>query len=372
MATTATGGADLSALDVIVDSDGHVEETFEEVVEHIDDRYAGAKRIIERIDHPKGELFTDIKPLPSPDSDEMSEGTKRLNAQRYTPEEKLEEMDRFNLDYSLLSPGVSTAVNTINNSECAAAIANGYNNWLTSGFLDASDRFKGGVLVAPQKPHRAAEDIDDRADESGVVAVQLIASGLIPPPGHEWYEPIYKAAEDNDLAVMMHTAGAKNARTFPMQYWWNETYAEDHTITHPFSHMWNLTSIILNGIPERYPGLDFVIQEAGLGWVPYLKYRLDEHSMMYSDQVPGLERLPSEMIDEQFFFTTQPLPKPVDNHRYVATMIEMIGPENVLYSGDFPHHDFNPPDHLFTYLKPYFDEDVVDDIMGRLAYELFW
>lgn len=372
MATSTSGDSGVGNLDIVVDGDGHVEETFEEVVSHIDDEFAGAKRIIERIDHPKGELFTDIKPLPSPDSDEMSDGAKRLNAERYTPEEKVEEMDRFGLDYSILSPGVSTAVNTINNSECAIAIANGYNNWLTKSFLDTSDKFKGGVLVAPQKPYRSAEEIDDLADESDVVAVQMIASGLIPPPGHEWYRPIYEAAERNGLAIMMHTAGAKNARTFPMQYWWNETYAEDHAITHPFSHMWNVTSITMNAIPEQYPDLDFVIQEAGLGWIPYLKYRLDEHSMMYSDQVPGLERLPSEMFDDQFYFTTQPIPKPVDNHRYVASMIEMIGTENVLYSGDFPHHDFNPPEHLYNYLKPYFEEDEIENIMGKTAYDLFW
>jgi len=59
--------------------------------------------------------------------------------------------------------------------------------------------------------------------------------GLVPPPDHEWYNPIYQAAQDHDLPIMMHNGGAQSARVFPVQYIWNETYAADHSISHPFT-----------------------------------------------------------------------------------------------------------------------------------------
>lgn len=367
MATGETGVSSIQDLDTIVDADAHVEETLDEVMAHMDDKYEGAKKLISSTNHPKSEVFTDVKPLPSTTSDEMQVTRDRLGEQKYTPEDKLQEMEKYNIDYALLSPGPTSAVNTVNNSRCAVALANGYNSWVVDTFLDKSDRFRGGVVVPPQKPDRGAEEIDRWADEDGIVGVHLIASGLVPPPGHQWYDPIYEAAEDNDLTIMMHSAGAKNAKTFPVQYWWNETYAEDHAITHPFSHMWNLTTMIMQGVPERFPDLEFLIQEAGLGWIPYLAYRLDEHSMMYPDQVPILERLPSEYIKDQFDFVTQPINQPHDNPEYLATMVNMIGPENIMYSGDFPHPDFDPPEQLFNYLQPYLDEDNIRGVMGETA-----
>jgi predicted TIM-barrel fold metal-dependent hydrolase len=98
-----------------------------------------------------------------------------------------------------------------------------------------------------------------------------------------------------------------------MQYWWNETYAEDHTLFHPFSLMWDVTSMVFRGIPERFPDLDFVFSEAGIGWVPYVEARMDDHYMEYTYDIPMLERLPSEYMRERFHFATQPLGHTVHN-----------------------------------------------------------
>lgn len=96
-------------------------------------------------------------------------------------------------------------------------------------------------------------------------------------------------------------------------------------------------------------------------------WRLDDHYMDMSHEVPALNKLPSEYISDQFFFTTQPVGMTARNNEHLAWMVDMIGPENVMYSADIPHPDFDPPNEVFDRIYQYFDADTVRGIMGENA-----
>jgi hypothetical protein len=128
---------------------------------------------------------------------------------------------------------------------------------------------------------------------------------------------------------------------------------------------------LFNGVPESYPSLDFVFLEAGIGYVPYMTWRLDDHYLEAPDQVPGLRRLPSSYIEDQFYFTTQPLGHTANDPSHIAKAIEMAGPESIMYSADLPHADFDPPSELFDRINSHFDSDTVRGIMGETAVDIF-
>jgi len=167
----------------------------------------------------------------------------------------------------------------------------------------------------------------------------------------------------------MHSVAANFNLSFPTQYQWTETFAEGHTLSHPFFHMWSLATMTYRGIPERFD-VDFVIQEAGIAWVPYMKWRMDDHYLELSHELPALDQLPSEYVDDQFYFTTQPLGHTAENPEHMANAIEMAGPENVLYAADLPHPDFDLPEELFNWIYSRFDADKVRRMMGETASEL--
>lgn len=361
----------LDELDVVFDADGHVEETGELLVPYIDERHTGVKHILEQAASSEfggisRTIYSATHSLPA----FMEHGIYNDEPTR-DAETKLRHMDEFGLDYSMLDPTMNLGLPTVNNSRCAVALAQAYNSWLIDQFLDESDRLFGSILAAPQLPEIAAEEIDDRADEDGMVAVQLPASGLLPPPGHQWYDPIYEAAEDNDLPVLMHSGSAGAATLMPTMQKWNETYAEEHFIVHPVSHMWNLVTMFFQGVPERFPDLEFVFQEAGIGWIPYSIWRLDDHYLECPDEAPLLNRLPSSYIEEQFYFTTQPLGHTARANKHLAWAIEMIGADSIMYASDLDHPDFDPPEELFDRVKGHFDDDTVRGMMGETAAELF-
>ncbi|WP_340100460.1 amidohydrolase family protein [Salinibaculum salinum] len=361
----------LDQLDVVVDCDSHVTDgsvMFDEIIEYMENDVAR-----EQIDDsllPNNNVFsTTLASPPFPDLLVADDGGLGI-PQCTKPEHKYESMEEYGIDEAILDPTLCSALGTVNNDRYAVAIAQAYNSWLIDTFLDDNDGLQGTLTVAPQKPDKAAEEIDRHAHEDDIVGIQLLATGLPLPAGHEWYDPIYQAAEDHDLPVLMHSLSNSNHFEFPKQRAWAETFTEDHAIAHPFSHMWNMTTMMFRGVTERFD-IDIVMQEAGIAWVPYMKWRLDDHYLESSHELPHLEKLPSEYIDDDYYFTTQPLGHTAKHPEHMAYAVEMAGPDNILFSSDHPHPDFDLPGELFDRIYSHFDGQTVRNIMGETAVDLF-
>jgi predicted TIM-barrel fold metal-dependent hydrolase len=373
MAKAETGTvSSTEELDVIVDTDAHILESIDDFFPYFDSRFEASKQIVSNANRPRENIYSVTHGLPSRamfQREHLADKPRRKE-EGYTPNEKLKEMGDFGIDYGVLDPTLNLSLTTCENRQIAAGLANAYNSWVLDQYADEVDEFKVNLLVAPQKPELAAEEIDERADEDDTVGIMIPNTGALPPLGHEMYDPIYQAAEDNDLPVCMHGGNGATFRGFPTQRQWNESYTENHVIVHPFGHMWGLTTMMVRGVPERFPDLDLVFQESGIGWIPYTIWRLDDHYLLRPYEF-HIDRLPSEYIAEQCYFTTQPLGHTVNNPKHLAYAIEMAGPENIMFSSDLPHSDFDTPDELFSRIHDHFDEETVRGIMGETAIDVF-
>jgi predicted TIM-barrel fold metal-dependent hydrolase len=356
----------LDDLPVIYDADAHISEEIEDLLPYI--RNEGIRDIIASASNPLHDIYSMAHALPS---DYHSDRGAWKGEHARGVEQKLKEMNEFGLDYGLMDPSLNLALPTVNNSRFAVALAEAYNSWILDSFLNETDRLKATLIVPPQKPEKGAEEINRVGDEDGIVGVMIPSSGTVPPLGHSWYDPIYEAAAKKGLPVVLHGAATSSSEAFPVQYYWNETYAEDHAIIHPFSQIWNLTSMIIQGIPERYPDMDFVFQEAGIGWIPYMMWRLDDHYLELSHEMAALEKLPSKYIREQFYFTTQPIGHTAADPTHLSKMIELAGPDSIMYASDLPHTDFDPPEELFNRISSQLSGEEVRGIMGETAAEVF-
>lgn len=363
----------IDQLDCVVDTDAHILESVDELIPYFDgDRYEFSKEIVSNSKNPTNNIYSVTHGMPSTAmfKREVQADKPRRKDDGYTPKEKLKEMGDFGIDYGILDPTLNLSLSTCENPEVGAALANAYNSFLLDEYLDEVDEFKGNILAAPHRPEVTAEEIDDRANEKDMVGVMIPNTGVLPPLGHEMYDPIYKACEDNGLPFCMHGGNGAMFRAFPTQRQWNHTYTENHVIVHPWGHMWNLTTMLVRGVPERFPDLDLVFQESGIGWIPYTIWRLDDHYLLRPYEF-HINRPPSEYIEEQVYFTTQPLGHTMDNPEHLAWAIEMTGPESIMYSSDLPHSDFDPPTELFDRINGYFEPDIVRGMMGETAADIF-
>lgn len=372
MASTADERlSSVAQLDAIVDTDAHVTEGVDDFLPYMHEDHRGLRKMVERSAHPLHDIYSISHPLP-PFQHSKPFGDVYDDTPDEPFEAKLDQMDEFGLDFSILNPTVNLALTTVENSRLAVALARAYNDWILDEFIDGGDgRIVSTILAAPHRPDKAAEEIDRLADEDGMVGVQIPATGLNPPAGHRRYDPIYEAAQDHGLPVCYHSGSGGTQKAFPMVRNYSETYAEDHAVVHPFSHMWNLTTMLFQGLPERFPDIDWVLQESGIGWIPYMIWRLDDHYLELADEVAILNRLPSDYIAERFYFSTQPLGHTARNPEHLAWALEMAGPDRIMYSSDLPHPDFDPPEELFDRIKGHFDDETIRGIMGETATEVF-
>jgi predicted TIM-barrel fold metal-dependent hydrolase len=368
---STTTPSDLRSVDdlpVIVDCDAHVTDDIDDLLPFFEDRYSGIAEIISKGDRAASQtVYQGSWPMPPFIYSEIRL-SKQLTGEATA---KLGRMDEFGIDRAILSPGLNLRLAAVANERWGVALANAYNSWIIDEWLDDHDRLKGGCVAAPQDPRAAADEIDRVASEDDIVAVHIPGTGLNPAPGHSQYDPIYESAARHDLPVVMHGSSAVTSFAFPVQRMLSQTYAEDHALVHPFTAMRNLTNLVLQGVPEKFPDLDIVIQEAGIGWIPYLLWRLDDHYFELSYETPLLDKPPSEYVEESFHFTTQPLGHTRTNPKHIAQMIDMVGHESILYSSDLPHADFDPPNELFDRINSHFDDDAVRGMMDENGAELF-
>ncbi|SEH18099.1 hypothetical protein SAMN04487967_3625 [Natronorubrum sediminis] len=361
----------------IVDTDSHVTETLEDLIPYVERQNPGVVRFLENAADARRDVYSATRATaafsqtPGPLDGQETGSSDIVNSPVREPSVKIELMEQFDIDYSILSPGLNLNLATVNHDSTAAAIAQAYNSWLTDTFLDVHDGFRATAIVAHQKPAKAAEEIDRMASEDDIVGIQLPGSGLVPPAGHTWYDPIYEAAEDHGLPVVMHSGNNGASAVFPIQRQWAETFLEDHAFTFPVESMWHLISLVCQGVPERFPDLEFVLQECGIEWLPWLMWRLDDHYLQNSQDVPLLRRMPSEYIKEHFYITSQPLGH-TERNDHLASIVEMAGgEETLLFAMDHPHPDFDTPEELYNPLCAGLDGDSISQIMGETALELF-
>ncbi|PSQ03078.1 hypothetical protein BRC92_07900 [Halobacteriales archaeon QS_4_69_31] len=357
-------------LDRVVDTGAQVQETPEALLEQMDES-SGARRVVSLAELRHDMVYAGPSSYPLYEYKRTGGGDEPVATDDVTDRiggaELADRAAAVGVDAGVVNPTLNLGLSEVNNDRFAVELASAYNDWLLSELDDQPD-LAGNAVVAPQHPDRAAEEIDRLADEDDIVGVQLPASGLLPPPGHRQYAPLYEAAETHDLPVAMKsTVGNKS---FGQQYWWAQSFAEDFVYQHAFVQMRNLTSVLFEGVPERYD-IEFVVQGAGVGFVPFLTYRLDDHYLELGYEIPALTKLPSAYLSESFYWSTYPLVQPGDETPYVAAMVDTVGPENVMFASDLPHGVTDVPETVVDRLAPALDADEMAAVMGGNAERVY-
>jgi predicted TIM-barrel fold metal-dependent hydrolase len=109
-----------------------------------------------------------------------------------------------------------------------------------------------------------------------------------------------------------------------------------------------VTSLVFEGVFERFPKLKVVLIEGGFAWAPALCWRMDKHWERMRSETPHLTRPPSEYVREHVWFTTQPIEEP-DDPQHLADVIARVGWDRLMFSTDYPHWDFDDLQHVFRF-----------------------
>lgn len=249
-------------------------------------------------------------------------------------------LDRYDIEVGILEPLLDC--NLVRNPGLAAALCSAINDWQVAAFTSQESRLRASILVPFEDPAAAVAEIDRRAGDRNFAQIQLTSRSLN-PIGQRRYWPIFEAATRQGLPIGMHIGGESGHA--PSSGGWPSFYAEDHHVL-VHSMQTQVTSMILEGVFEHFPDLKVICIEGGLAWAPNLAWRLDRHWQKMHGEVPDLTMPPSAYMRRNVWFSTQPMEEP-ERPDDLRKTLEWIGWDHLVFASDYPHWDFDDPEHAF-------------------------
>jgi predicted TIM-barrel fold metal-dependent hydrolase len=247
--------------------------------------------------------------------------------------------------------------------------AQAHNRWLAD-FVAASPGRRIGVAVVP-----ITAGVEDSVLEIHEAAAAGMKGILIPTRWfeqqayhHPMYEPVWSACEDTGLVV--HTHSGAGPADYDLGPGFVSIYANE-------AWWWAarpLWVLLLSGVFERHPSLQYSIAENGAWWIPDLMKRMDEkwvgahNTRKFGDIFKhDLSMKPSDYLHRNIALAAStPGVDEIDRRHE-------IGIGNLLWGNDLPHPEGTYP-HTRRWINERFaamPEDEARRILGENAIEFY-
>lgn len=221
--------------------------------------------------------------------------------------------------------------------DLAAALARAVNTWMAREWLDQEPRLRASIVVAPQNVEHAVDEISRCAQDPRFVQVLLLAGGDHPlGKRHLW--PIYAAAVKHRLPVGIHAGSAYHHAPAPTG--WPSFYTEDY-VNQAQAFQTQLSSLICEGVFNRFPELKVVLLESGVTWLPAHLWRLTKYWRALRMEIPWVDRAPTDIVRSNVRLSIQPLDGPSDARDIRRILDHFQSDDMLLFATDYPHWNFD-------------------------------
>jgi predicted TIM-barrel fold metal-dependent hydrolase len=271
-------------------------------------------------------------------------------------------MKDIGIQRSIIYPGALLSVGHHPNLDFEVAISNAYTDYMIDTFLDKYPEILSPVVIPANSPDKSAELIDRVGSEKGIIGVMI--SAFRPTlAGEESWNPIYEAAERKNIPICFHAS-----ESYLPPYNRLKNLLAFHSLGFPINMILQLTSLVTEGVPERFPNLKFVFIEGGITWIPWVMFRLDSVYAMRRSEAPLLKKPPSEYI-KQFYYSSQPLERPQKKSDLEWVFKSFNAETQLMYASDYPHFDFDTPGVIYD--LPFLTPEAKKSILSENARKLF-
>ena len=188
------------------------------------------------------------------------------------------------------------------NLDFGAAIQRAINEWQLAHWTSREPRLKA---VDPGRAGRhRGRDRRDRAlrENRPVCADQCLARAPTSRSADAVTGRSMRAREELGLPLGIHVGGYGGHA--PTGGGWPSYYAEEHQ-SNAHSVAAQLTSLVIEGVPERFPRLKIVFIEGGFGWIASTMWRMDQHFERFRERGPA-PQAPSVRICDGAFLVHDP------------------------------------------------------------------
>ena len=205
-------------------------------------------------------------------------------------------MDELGVDFSILYPTLGLALPTIHDSDVRRAACRALNTMNAEICGELRDRIAPAAAIPMHTPTEAIAELEHAAEMG--LKVAMIPPGVARPiPALERehpsafpyasffdcygldslydYDPVWQKFVDLKIAVTSH--GGVGLRYLPLGRRSPSNYMFNHIGGHAYQQGELCRSIVMGGVPARFPMLAFGFLECGAGWACDLLHSLEEH-----------------------------------------------------------------------------------------------
>jgi predicted TIM-barrel fold metal-dependent hydrolase len=209
-------------------------------------------------------------------------------------------------------------------------------------WLGHDPRLRASIVIAPQSVEKAVDEIERWAGDPRFVQVLLLVMGE-QPLGKRHFWPIYAAAERHGLTVGIHAGSAYHNPPTPVG--WPSTYNEDY-VAQALAFQSQLTSLVCEGVFNRFPALTVALLESGFTWLPAHLWRLTKYWRGLRMEIPWVDRAPADIVRSHVRLSLQPVDGPPDRDSLLRLFDHLQSDELLLFSTDYPHWQFDGTDAI--------------------------
>ena len=274
-------------------------------------------------------------------------------------------MDRYNIQSQILYPNVAVfdakTILAMDDTELQLACIQAYNDFLVDFGNEAPGRFIPVAALPFWDLDLTLAEIERCAamGHKGIVFTQDPSYFGLPELTDRFWDPMWGSAQEKGMPVNFHIASG-DLDLFNVGHPDNGIHANYAAMGVSFflANARTIASLVTGGICHRFPELNFVSVESGIGWVPFALAALDWQwkNCGVREEHPEYELLPSEYFKRQiygcFWFERET----------ALDAIEYLGADNVLYETDYPHPTSMSPGPASTAQRP--DEYLRENFSG--------
>lgn len=332
----------------VVSADSHVNEPFDLWSKNIEERFRDRVPKIEVDDKGrkwfKVEGFRPSMIREAPRDEQVSvDAFKNMSAGGQKPEldrtkgamfqqrgaptgERYDDMDYDGIDVEILFPNKGLANWASPDSEHNTAMCRVWNDWAYETFGTSTRSFPVACL--------APADIAAATREAQRIANLGFHAVAMPPllrDGRGYnlpeFDPVWDVLSGAGIPVCFHAGTGKDPRTAT-----GHGGAIINYVVHAMNTVLEpVVQLCSSGVFERFPALKFATIEAGVGWVPYALWAMDQgfdkHAFWVS---PKLKDKPSTYYKRHGFASFQEDPVGIATRH-------LVGVDNILWGNDYPH-----------------------------------
>jgi predicted TIM-barrel fold metal-dependent hydrolase len=217
----------------------------------------------------------------------------------------------------------------------AAAVCEVYNDWILKDYCGGSGGRLIPVATLPVTDVDAAVAEVRRTAEMGFPAAFIRTN---PVYGRRYsersFDPLWQALVDSGMKLGLH----------PLPMWDQDGTSRGYRLPDimaasclgfPMDMIYTLYDMMSGGVFERFPTLQTMILEAGVGWLPSFFERFEEHREAFGRLKTPEWKTPAMEIFERQMMVTVEACEEID----LKIALEFLPADHVALASDWPHYD---------------------------------